>query len=69
MSSLISDLAPLFLLCPRRVFLASLMLARKFLYDQGYSNLAWAKIVVFPVHELGRCERALGDALDWRLWI
>ncbi|KAJ7730556.1 hypothetical protein B0H16DRAFT_1278728, partial [Mycena metata] len=55
--------------CPRRVFLASLMLARKFLYDQGYSNLAWAKISGFPVHELGRCERALGDALDWRLWI
>ncbi|KAJ3765484.1 hypothetical protein FB446DRAFT_655244 [Lentinula raphanica] len=57
------------LLCPRRAFLASLILASKFMQDECYSNRAWAELSGLPPREVGRCERALGDALDWRLWV
>ncbi|KAL5507530.1 PCL5 [Sanghuangporus vaninii] len=57
------------LLCPRRTFLAALILASKFLQDRCYSNRAWAKLSGLPPREVGRCERALGDALGWRLWV
>jgi hypothetical protein len=57
------------LLCPRRAFLASLILASKFTQDKCYSNRAWAKLSGLPPREIGRCERALGDALEWRLWV
>lgn len=57
------------LLCPRRTFLAALILASKFLQDRCYSNRAWAKLSGLPPREVSRCERALGDALGWRLWV
>jgi len=57
------------LLCPRRAFLASLILASKFTQDKCYSNRAWAKLSGLPPKEISRCERALGEALDWRLWV
>jgi hypothetical protein len=57
------------LLCPRRAFLASLILASKFMQDKCYSNRAWAKLSGLPPREIGRCERALGEALEWRLWV
>ncbi|KAG2059073.1 hypothetical protein M405DRAFT_697431, partial [Rhizopogon salebrosus TDB-379] len=55
--------------CPRRTFLASLILASKFMQDRCYSNRAWAKLSGLPPREIGRCERALGEALEWRLWV
>ncbi|KAF7321745.1 hypothetical protein MKEN_00696200 [Mycena kentingensis (nom. inval.)] len=64
-----SALLPSPLLCPRRAFLASLILASKFTQDKCYSNRAWAKLSGLPAREISRCERALGDALDWRLWV
>lgn len=57
------------LLCPRRAFLAALILASKFMQDKCYSNRAWAKLAGLPPREIGRCERALGEALEWRLWV
>ena len=57
------------LLCPRRTFLAALILASKFSQDKCYSNRAWAKLSGLPPREIGRCERVLGIALDWRLWV
>ena len=57
------------LLCPRRAFLACLILASKFTQDKCYSNRAWAKLSGLPAREISRCERALGEALDWRLWV
>ncbi|KAJ3571691.1 hypothetical protein NP233_g3590 [Leucocoprinus birnbaumii] len=57
------------LLCPRRAFLASLILASKFTQDKCYSNRAWAKLSGLPAREISRSERALGEALDWRLWV
>lgn len=57
------------LLCPRRTFLAAVILASKFTQDKCYSNRAWAKLSGLSAREIGRCERALGDALEWRLWV
>ncbi|KAL4255012.1 hypothetical protein ABKN59_003910 [Abortiporus biennis] len=57
------------LLCPRRTFLACLILASKFMQDRSYSNRAWAKLAGLPPREIGRCERALGEILEWRLWV
>ena len=64
-----SSLLPSPLLCPRRAFVASLILATKFTQDRCYSNRAWGKLCGLPPREIGRCERALGDALEWRLWV
>ncbi|KZP20480.1 hypothetical protein FIBSPDRAFT_670601, partial [Athelia psychrophila] len=55
--------------CLCRTFQASLMLASKFTQDRCYSNKAWAKLSGLPPREIGRCKCALGDALDWRLWL
>ncbi|KAH6873867.1 hypothetical protein BKA70DRAFT_1043382, partial [Coprinopsis sp. MPI-PUGE-AT-0042] len=55
--------------CPRRSFLAALILASKFMQDKCYSNRAWANSLVSPPREIGRRERALSNALDWRLWV
>ncbi|KAF8904492.1 hypothetical protein CPB84DRAFT_1845433 [Gymnopilus junonius] len=68
-SSISTPPLPSPLLCPRRTFLASLILASKFFQDKCYSNRAWAKLSGLPPREIGRCERALGQALDWRLWV
>ncbi|KAF8332070.1 uncharacterized protein EI90DRAFT_2919227, partial [Cantharellus anzutake] len=53
----------------RRTFLASLVLASKFQQDRAYSNKAWAKLSGLPAQEVTRCENALGNALQWRLWV
>jgi len=50
--------------CPHTVILAS-----KISQDKCYSNHAWAKLSGLPPREIGRCERALGQSLDWRLWV
>ncbi|KAI0688616.1 hypothetical protein C8T65DRAFT_516080, partial [Cerioporus squamosus] len=55
--------------CPRRTFLASLILATKFVQDRSFNNRAWAKLVDLSPREVGRCERALAAALEWRLWV
>ncbi|KAF8826115.1 hypothetical protein HHX47_DHR6000453 [Lentinula edodes] len=60
-------LLPSPLLCPRRTFLASLILATKFIHDKSYSNRAWSTVCKLPSREVSRCERALGNALQWRL--
>lgn len=57
------------ILCPRRTFLACLILASKFMQDRSYSNRAWAKLAGLPPREIGRCERAVGNLLEWRLWV
>jgi hypothetical protein len=57
------------LLCPQRAFLASLIPASRFFQDKHYSNRAWAKLSGLPPREIGQCERALGQALEWRLWV
>lgn len=47
------------LLCPRRTFLAAVILASKFTQDKCFSNKAWARLAGLPAREISRCERAL----------
>ncbi|PWZ01657.1 hypothetical protein BCV70DRAFT_144658, partial [Testicularia cyperi] len=55
--------------CPRRMFLASVMVASKFVQDRTYSNRAWSRISGLPVKDLGKIERAFLKAIDYRLVI
>jgi hypothetical protein len=50
-------------------FSGSLILASKVMQDGCYSNKAWAKSSGLPPCEIGCCECALGDALEWCLWV
>lgn len=53
----------------RRVFLASLVLACKFVFDKPYDNRSWSLISGLGSRDIGECERVVGDVLQWRLWI
>ncbi|KAF7732054.1 hypothetical protein EC973_007159 [Apophysomyces ossiformis] len=55
--------------CGRRMFLASLVIASKFLQDKTYRNSAWAKIAGLPVIEINRAERLLLELMDYELYI
>ncbi len=57
------------LLCPRRTFIAALVVVLKCLQDHCISNRVWAKICGLPPREISLCERALCEALEWRLWV
>lgn len=56
-----------YILCNRRIFLASTMVSSKFLQDRTFSNRAWSKISGLNVQELGRVERRLLKSLDYDL--
>ena len=56
-----------FILCPRRSFLASVMISSKFLQDRTFSNRAWSKISGLEVKELSNVERRLLVALGFNL--
>lgn len=55
--------------CGRRMFLASLVVASKFVQDKTYRNSAWAKIAGLPVTEINTAERYFLNLLDYRLYI
>ncbi|KAI8332432.1 cyclin-domain-containing protein [Chlamydoabsidia padenii] len=55
--------------CGRRMFLASLVVASKFVQDKTYRNSAWAKIAGLPVAEINAAERIFLDLVDYRLYI
>lgn len=55
--------------CPRRMFLASVITASKFVQDRCYSNKAWSKISGLTVKDLGKLERAFLKAIDYRLMV
>lgn len=54
-------------LCGRRMFLAALISASKYLQDRNYSNRAWAKISGLPVGEINTNERAFLKVVDFQL--
>lgn len=54
---------------PRQTFMAALVLASKFQQDRAYSNKAWSKLSGLAPQEVTHCEKAPGDALQWRLWV
>jgi hypothetical protein len=55
--------------CGRRMFLASLVVASKFVQDKTYRNSAWAKIAGLPVSEINTSERYFLGMLNYRLYI
>lgn len=55
--------------CGRRMFLASVILASKFLQDRNYRNSAWAKISGLPVREINAAEMVFMKLIDCNLYI
>lgn len=55
--------------CGRRMFLAALILASKYLQDRNYSARAWSKISGLSTVEINQNETAFLHAVDWRLHI
>ncbi|KAI9314797.1 cyclin-domain-containing protein, partial [Dichotomocladium elegans] len=57
------------ILCGRRMFLASLMVASKYLQDKNYRNKAWAKIAGLDIAEINAAEMAFLGLIDYKLFI
>ncbi|KAF2873000.1 hypothetical protein BDV95DRAFT_490975 [Massariosphaeria phaeospora] len=55
--------------CGRRMFLAALVLASKYLQDRNYSARAWSKISGLKVCEINTNEIAFLIAINWKLHI
>jgi PHO85 cyclin-5 len=55
--------------CGRRMFLAALILASKYLQDRNYSARAWSKISGLKVAEINTNEIAFVTAVNWKLHI
>ncbi|KAI8339935.1 cyclin-domain-containing protein, partial [Chlamydoabsidia padenii] len=55
--------------CGRRMFLASLVVASKFVQDKTYRNSAWAKIAGLPVAEINAAERIFLNLVNYQLYI
>ena len=55
--------------CGRRMFLAALILASKYLQDRNYSARAWSKISGLKVCEINTNEMAFLLAVNWKLHI
>ena len=55
--------------CGRRMFLAALILASKYLQDRNYSARAWSKISGLATQEINENEMAFLLAVNWKLHI
>ncbi|KAL0074377.1 cyclin-domain-containing protein, partial [Phycomyces blakesleeanus] len=55
--------------CGRRMFMASLMLASKYLHDKNYRNRAWTKISGLSVSEINAAEMAFLKLIDYKLYV
>lgn len=55
--------------CARRMFLAALIVASKFVQDKTYRNSAWATIARLPVREVNLAERVFLDLCQYRLYV
>ncbi|KAI8850241.1 hypothetical protein BC829DRAFT_389553, partial [Chytridium lagenaria] len=55
--------------CGRRMFLAALMVASKYLQDKNYSNQAWSKIAGLPLEEVNRNERKFLESIGYDLYV
>ncbi|EMC94676.1 hypothetical protein BAUCODRAFT_48014, partial [Baudoinia panamericana UAMH 10762] len=57
------------LMCGRRMFLAALILASKYLQDRNYSAKAWSKMSGLPVPEININERTFLSKIQWKLHV
>jgi hypothetical protein len=55
--------------CGRRMFLAALIIASKYLQDSNYSNRAWSKISGLPLAEINENEVIFLRLIDYKLFI
>lgn len=55
--------------CGRRMFLAALISAHKYLQDKTYKNSAWSKVSGLAVQEINHAEKVLLELLDYRLYV
>ncbi|KAJ2709277.1 PHO85 cyclin-5 [Coemansia spiralis] len=55
--------------CGRRMFVAALISASKFMYDQTYPNKSWNRITKLPPRQISDMERAFLDMIDYRLYV
>jgi len=55
--------------CGRRMFLAALILASKYLQDRNYSARAWSRISGLATQEINQNEMAFLAAVNWKLHI
>ena len=55
--------------CPRRMFLASLIVASKYVQDKTYRNSAWASIARIHVHQVNMAERIFLELCDYQLYM
>jgi len=55
--------------CGRRMFLAAVIVASKYLQDRNYSNRAWAKISGLPVKEINANEFVFLNIADYELYV
>ncbi|KAI9725715.1 MAG: hypothetical protein M1828_002598 [Chrysothrix sp. TS-e1954] len=55
------------ILCGRRMFLAALMLASKFLQDRNFTARAWSKITGLPAREITNNEFGFVQSIGWKL--
>ncbi|KAF9913581.1 hypothetical protein BX616_009855 [Lobosporangium transversale] len=68
-TSLSSNHSNRIIYCGRRTFLASLMVASKYLQDRNYSNKAWAKISGLSVKEINANELIFLKLIDYSLFV
>ncbi|KAF7724991.1 hypothetical protein EC973_000484 [Apophysomyces ossiformis] len=55
--------------CGRRMFLAALIVASKYLHDKAYRNKAWAQIAGLSLTEINTAERTFLQMIDYRLHV
>ncbi|ORZ24408.1 cyclin-domain-containing protein [Absidia repens] len=55
--------------CGRRMFLAALICAHKFLQDKTYKNSAWSKVSGLDVSEINHAEKVMLQLLDYHLFV
>ncbi|KAK4511828.1 uncharacterized protein ATC70_003827 [Mucor velutinosus] len=55
--------------CGRRMFLAALMVASKYLNDKNYRNKTWAKIASLNVTEINATEMVFLKLIDYQLYV
>ncbi|KAI8337237.1 cyclin-domain-containing protein [Chlamydoabsidia padenii] len=55
--------------CGRRMFLASLMVASKYINDKSYRNKAWADASGLTLAEINASELAFLQMIDYRLYV
>ncbi|KAI7904368.1 uncharacterized protein BX663DRAFT_542034 [Cokeromyces recurvatus] len=58
-----------FVCCGRRMFLASLIVASKYLNDKHYRNQTWSKIASLPISEINTIEFVFLKLIDYQLYV